>query len=185
MAKKRQGSGQQLFRTKTVGVRLDPQLKYAAELAARTQRRSLSSFIEWAVQEAVDRVPVTGGGQAPSTAWEAMPLVWDVSPSTRLVKLALYFGDLLTYDEQVLWHLIREHPALWRGSRGKHGTKLAVHYDDLQQAAERASPDYRQTLKVLENAFRFDLLEEHFETFQQVAKGELDKKALEKIKPST
>lgn len=182
MAKKRQGSGQQLFRTKTVGVRLDPQLKYAAELAARTQRRSLSSFIEWAVQEAVDRVSVKGGGQ---TAREIMPLVWDVSPSTRLVKLAIHFGGLLTYDEQVLWHLIREHPALWRASRGKHGTKLAVHYDDLRQAAERASPDYRQSLKVLENAFRFDLLEEHFETFEKVAKGELDKKALEKIKPST
>ncbi len=176
MAKKRQGSGQQLFRTKTVGVRLDPQLKYAAELAARTQRRSLSSFIEWAVQEAIDRVSVKGGGE---TAREIMPLVWDVSPSTRLVKLALYFGDLLTYDEQVLWHLIREHPALWRGSRGKH-TKLAVDAAVFMSAAKGESPE-----KALENHFRFDLLEEHFETFQQVAKGELDKKALEKIKPST
>ncbi len=178
MAQKRQGSGQQLFRTKTVGVRLDPQLKYAAELAARTQRRSLSSFIEWAVQEAIDRVSVKGGGQ---TAKEIMPLVWDVSPSTRLVKLAIYFAGLLTYDEQVLWHLIREHPALWRGSRGKHGTKLAVSFAVWKETVvEGESPE-----KALENHFRFDLLEEHFETFEKVAKGELDKKALEKIKPST
>ncbi len=179
MAKKRQGSGQQLFRTKTVGVRLDPKLKYVAELAARTQRRSLSSFIEWAVQEAVDRVSVIGGGLAPRTAKEVMPLVWDISPSTRLVKLAIYFAGLLTYDEQVLWHLIREHPALWRGSRGKH-TKLAVDAAVFMSATKGESPE-----KALENHFRFDLLEEHFETFEKVAKGELDKKALDKIKPST
>ncbi len=172
MAKKRQGSGQQLVRTKTVGVRLDPQLKYAAELAARTQRRSLSSFIEWAVQEAIDRVSVKGGGR---TAREIMPLVWDVSPSTRLVKLAIYFAGLLTYDEQVLWHLIREHPALWRRKRG-----IELDVSVFMSATKGESPG-----NALENNFRFDLLEEHFETFEKVAKGELDKKVLEKIKPST
>ncbi len=163
MANKRQGSG----RTKTVGVRLNPKLKYAAELAAREQRRSLSSFIEWAVQEAIDRVSLVGHGQPPSTARDVMPLVWDISPSTRLVKLAIYFSGLLTYDEQVLWHLIREHPALWRGKRDTKGRSLA------------------QARKDQANNFRFDLLEEHFETFEKVANGELDKKALEKIKPST
>ncbi len=178
MAKKRQGNGKQLVRTKTVGVRLDPKLKYAAELAARTQRRSLSSFIEWAVQEAVDRVPVVGGGQAPSTAWEAMPLVWDVSPSTRLVKLAIIFSGLLTYDEQVVWHLIREHPALWHGKGDMAGSMA-----ELQAAFEQARGELDK--KPLEDFFRFDLLEEHFETFEKVARGELDKKALEKIKPST
>ncbi len=181
MAKKRQGSGKQLFRTKTVGVRLDPKLKYAAELAARTQRRSLSSFIEWAVQEAVDRVPVVGGGLAPRTAKEVMPLVWDISPSTRLVKLAIYFSGLLTYDEQVVWHLIREHPALWRGKRG---TKLEDKVEEYRAFAEQISKG-KSPKKAVEDNFRFDLLEEHFETFEKVAKGELDKKALEKIKPST
>ena len=180
MAKKRQGSGQQLFRTKTVGVRLDPKLKYAAELAARTQRRSLSSFIEWAVQEAVDRVSVIGGGQ---TARELMPFVWDVSPSTRLAKLAIYFSGLLTYDEQVMWHLIREHPAMWRGKRAMAGS-LAGTVAELQAVFESAEKGVSPQ-KAVEDNFRFDLLEEHFETFEKVAKGELDKKALEKIKPST
>ncbi len=183
MAKKRQGSGKQLFRTKTVGVRLDPKLKYVAELAARTQRRSLSSFIEWAVQEAVDRVPVVGGGLAPRTAKEVMPLVWDISPSTRLVKLAIYFSGLLTYDEQVMWHLIREHPAMWRGKRAMAGS-LAGTVAELQAVFESAEKGVSPQ-KAVEDNFRFDLLEEHFETFEKVAKGELDKKALEKIKPST
>ena len=108
-----------------------------------------------------------------------MPLVWDVSPSTRLVKLAIYFAGLLTYDEQVLWHLIREHPALWRGKRDMAGS-LA----ELQAALEKVAKG-ESAQKALEDNFRFDLLEEHFETFEKVAKGELDKKALEKIKPST
>ena len=182
MAKKRQGSSQQLFRTKTVGVRLDPKLKDAAELAARTQRRSLSSFIEWAVQEAVDRVSVKGRSE---TAREIMPLVWDVSPSTRLVKLAIYFAGLLTYDEQVLWHLIREHPALWRGKRDTKGEYGYLFEKSRVMREQAAKGEEYTTQKTLEDSFRFDLLEEHFETFEKVAKGELDKKVLEKIKPST
>ena len=42
-----------LNRSETVTVRLDPRLNYLAELAGRAQRRTKSSFIEWAVQEAV------------------------------------------------------------------------------------------------------------------------------------
>ena len=44
------------IRTKTIGFRLEPKLRFAAELAARKQRRSLSNFIEWAVEEAVKNV---------------------------------------------------------------------------------------------------------------------------------
>lgn len=40
-------------RSETVTVRLDPRMNYLAELAARSQRRTKSSFIEWAVQEAI------------------------------------------------------------------------------------------------------------------------------------
>jgi uncharacterized protein (DUF1501 family) len=40
----------------TVTIRLDPRLNYLAELAGRAQRRSKSSFIQWAVQEALKGV---------------------------------------------------------------------------------------------------------------------------------
>ncbi len=151
MAKKRKGSGEKLFRTKAVGVRLDPKLKYAAELAARKQRRTLSSFIEWAVQEAVNKVQVT----KQRTAGEAMSDVWDVVDADRFVKTAINLPDLLTHDEEVTWKLIEDHPAMWR--RG------------IRDPAN----------------LRYDLLREHFETFKKVAKGELDEKVLEKVKPKT
>ncbi len=114
-----------------------------------------------------------------------MPLVWDVSPSTRLVKLAIYFAGLLTYDEQVLWHLIREHPALWRGKRDAKGEYGYLFEKSRVMREQAAKGEEYTTEKTLEDRFRFDLLEEHFETFEKVAKGELDKKALDKIKPST
>ena len=41
---KRKGGGGKLARSETVTVRLDPKLRYLAELAARIQRRSVSSF---------------------------------------------------------------------------------------------------------------------------------------------
>lgn len=42
-----------LNRTETVTARLDPKLNYLCELASRAQRRTKSSFIEWAIQEAL------------------------------------------------------------------------------------------------------------------------------------
>ena len=51
---KRRGGGGKLARSETVTVRLAPKLRYLAELAARKQRRTLSSFIEWAIEETLE-----------------------------------------------------------------------------------------------------------------------------------
>ena len=51
----RRGGGGKLARTETVTVRLDPKLRYLAELAARVHRRTLSSYIEWAIKESLDK----------------------------------------------------------------------------------------------------------------------------------
>jgi predicted HicB family RNase H-like nuclease len=56
MARKMTEAEQAMPRSITVGVRLDPKVRYLAELAARKQRRSLSSFIEWVVQESFGRI---------------------------------------------------------------------------------------------------------------------------------
>ena len=40
-------------KSEVVTVRLDPKLKYVAELAARRQRRTLSSYIEWAIEDSL------------------------------------------------------------------------------------------------------------------------------------
>ena len=45
--------GSTLARTEIVTIRLTPKLKYLADIAARKHRRTLSSFIEWALAETI------------------------------------------------------------------------------------------------------------------------------------
>lgn len=50
-----------LNRSETVTVRLDPRLNYLTEIAGRSQRRTKSSFVEWAVQEAIRKLGIDEG----------------------------------------------------------------------------------------------------------------------------
>src|SRR5438445_7943906 len=87
--------GSKLARSETVTVRLDPKLRYLAELAARKQRRTVSSFIEWAIEAALDQVFIRewpDGGKTISGASEAL---WDVDEADRFAKLALSYPEML------------------------------------------------------------------------------------------
>ena len=109
MVAKKKGTGGNLTRSQVVTVRLDPKLKFAAELAARKQRRTISSFIEWAVEQAIEKVPVTSGGiEAPEkSVYDILEDVWDVEESDSLVKLAIHLGKPIKGGE-VVHHLNNE-----------------------------------------------------------------------------
>lgn len=92
-------------RTEVFAMRLDPKLKYLAEIAARQQRRSLANFIEWSIASALDKVSLDEG----LTVSKAVTKLWALDEPDRLMQLAEYFPDLLTYDEQLIWQLIQEH----------------------------------------------------------------------------
>ena len=155
---KKSGGGK-LSRSETVTVRLDPKLRFAAELAARKHRRTLSSFIEWAVEESVQNVCLDG---LKATAYDAIDLVWDVDESDRFVKLALYYPNLLTHDEEVLWKLICENGYLWKG-----------YYRDnkLRGVSE-------WTWEIDLGSIIFEDLREKWELFGLIANGEIDKSCL-------
>src|SRR5262249_43228067 len=108
------GGGSKLNRTETVTIRLDPKLRYLTELAARRQRRTVSSFIEWAIEKALSLVILDEGTQRAIDLDLASAILWDPHEVDRLAKLALYYPDLLTYDEEVLWTLLEECEALGR-----------------------------------------------------------------------
>jgi len=159
---KRKSGGGKLTRSETVTVRLDPKLRYLAELAARKQRRTLSSFIEWAIQDSLDRVKIYEGngynGDVDVYVGAEAAILWDVDDSDRFAKLAVRYPDLLTHEEQILWKLIKENGLLWRGNwRGSNG--------EFQW-------------KVEESSLIFERLREHWETFNKVASGESPKSAL-------
>ncbi|MGH8593007.1 MAG: hypothetical protein ACREV3_03880, partial [Gammaproteobacteria bacterium] len=84
--RKNKRSGSKLVRTEVVQVRLDPQMRWGAELAARVPRQPVSSFCEWAVGKTLEQVRVPTGDSAKSVCdW-----TWDVVDSDRVMKLASF-----------------------------------------------------------------------------------------------
>lgn len=161
---RRKGGGK-LSRSETVTVRLDPKLRYLAELAARRQRRTVSSYIEWAIEDSLKHFSLDLNGNG-SLADEAEAL-WDVDEADRFVRLALRHPELLTHDEQVLWKLVRENGWLWRGSF--------------------AGLDREWTWAIEEESLLFDRLRTHWHKFCAVVDGNADAKELPtwtKTKPS-
>jgi hypothetical protein len=146
---KRKSGGGKLTRSETVTVRLDPKLRYLAELAARRQRRTLSSYIEWSIEDSLRSTVLDSNGQV-TLADEAAAL-WDVDDADRFAKLAVRYPDLLTHEEQVKWKLIRENGYVWRGQYAK-GTR-------------------KWTWDVTERSLIFERLREHWAAFSAAADG--------------
>lgn len=157
---RRTGGGGKLTRSEQVSIRLDPKLRYLAELAARKQRRTLSSYVEWAVEKSLESVMLREppASSFPESVADMAGELWDVDEAERFVRLANRYPDLLTHDEQVLWKLIRENGYLWKGSFGSDG--------------EWGWNTYKPTNLVVSR------LNEHWQAFQQVARGEADKSTL-------
>ena len=145
-------------RSETVTVRLDPKLRYLAELAARKQRRTLSSFVEWAIEHAlndVELIDTLGHGVSIGSQAEAL---WDVDEADRFADLALRYPDMLNHVEQVVWKTLREYGYFWRGNY--------------------APPDYRWTWSVGPKTLLRDRLRDQWSTLRQIARGEKDLSAL-------
>ncbi len=112
-------------RTEVFAMRLDPKLKYLAEISARKQRRSLANFIEWAVEQALGKVILAEisdiNGQYDRSVLDEASKLWDLEPSDRFIKLAERYPDLLTYEEQLIWKAIHEMTAseLYKDEEGK------------------------------------------------------------------
>jgi hypothetical protein len=131
VAKRSSVGGAKLYRSETVTVRLDPKVRYLAEIASRVQRRTLSSFIEWAVEESLknvelrtsygNTVTVAAAGSVPSHN----PQLWDVDDADRFIKLAHHFPHLLSHSEQRMWKLASETYAILDKEKGDEllGTK--------------------------------------------------------------
>ncbi len=117
--------GGKLNRSETVTVRLDPKLNYLCELASRAKRRTKSSFIEWAVAEALGNININDRDTLESSGNQSLknlaPILWHVDEADRVVALSLAAPNLLTHEEQMIWRLIRENGYIWRGRYNHQG----------------------------------------------------------------
>ena len=156
--KAKRKSRSNLSRSEVVMVRLTPELRYLAELGARQQRRTLSSFIEWAIEKGIERVPMRSGALS-----DVSRSLWDVDEADRFAKLALRFPEFLTHDEQILWKLICENGYLWQGAFFKKSAE--------NEAVWTWDAENKESII-------FERLREHWNTFCAVARGEMDKSVL-------
>jgi hypothetical protein len=128
-------------------VRFDPQIKYAAELAARKQRRTLSSYIEWAIEQNVkDMTGIEGDFVFNQRSFNKLSindialLTWDVDEPDRIINLALYVPDLLSFEEQQVWKVVSECDYFWNGGisirEKRHlyeNPKTMCNYDNVRE----------------------------------------------------
>lgn len=150
--------GAKLNRSETVTVRLDPKLNYLCELAARLQRRTKSSFIEWAVAESLSDIQLPDVSNRagwdncePATLQDKAAELWHVDEADRVVSLALTAPMLLNHEEQLIWKNIKENGYLWRGRYNKNN-------------------EWEWDLD--ENSLVRDRLRKHWDTFKEVALGD-------------
>jgi hypothetical protein len=159
--------GAKLSRSETVTVRLDPKLNYLCELAARAQRRTKSSFIEWAVAEVISTVALpevvsyefSSGDKKIVTIQAKSSDLWHVDEADRVIALALIAPALLSHDEQLIWRLVKENGYLWKGSYNLQGD-WTWELDDFSLIRER--------------------LRVHWDIFKAVAAGEAESSLLPK-----
>ncbi|MFM9880365.1 MAG: hypothetical protein ACKVOO_08155 [Burkholderiaceae bacterium] len=123
----RKGGGGKLSRSEIVTVRMDSQLHYLAELAARKHRRTLSSFVEWAVQQSFKGVEMYHGsgynGDESVFLSDVETKLWDVDQSERFVRLAILYPDLLTHEEQERWKLLNDSQLLAPAMQRRSGVR--------------------------------------------------------------
>lgn len=145
--------GGKLARSETVTVRLDPKLRYLAELAARKQRRTLSSFIEWAIERSLDDVAIQDSKKGERSNLSLLgDKLWDVGSSERLLRLAVKCPELLTYKEQRMWKFIDEWGALWDVDKNQRRyfriALLSSLWDEFERYGDEEITDKELEIKV-------------------------------------
>lgn len=97
----------------SLSIRISGRLKYALELIARQQRRTLSSLAEWAFEDLV-RTQSLRDIHGETQSWAATTeQLWDPIEADRVVKLARHYPHLLTYEEDLIWKVIGDEERFW------------------------------------------------------------------------
>jgi hypothetical protein len=128
-------------RSEFATLRLDQRLLYSIELAARKQRRTISSYLEWAAEQSLDRIRLAESGGPSHSIADEMSELWAVDEVERFVKLASRHPDLLNHHEQILWRLIRESQYVWPRTGDEQAFanlnigKLRAHWDQFVAVA--------------------------------------------------
>ncbi|WP_454834251.1 hypothetical protein [Pseudomonas lini] len=86
-----------------VSFRLDPKVKFAAEILARYQRRSLASTVEWALLRSLEGTVQVGVEEGASlTLNELVNISWSEDDFIRAVNIAFLVPHMATHEESCI-----------------------------------------------------------------------------------
>lgn len=99
--------------TVSVGIRIDPKIKFSLDIMGRLQKRSLTAVIEWAISSAIANQKVDIDPVVELPLDFVIDKIWSTDESTRFVKLCFEMPQALTYDELRKWETIKISPYFW------------------------------------------------------------------------
>lgn len=95
--------------TVSVGIRIDPKIKFALDMMGREQKRSLTAVVEWAISNAIAQQQWSFD----ETFADVIDRVWSTDEATRFVNMAFFMPKSLTYDELRVWETIKASQVFW------------------------------------------------------------------------
>lgn len=107
----------------SVSFRLDPRTKFAAEILARSQHRSLASTVEWAISKALASQDVSLGFGIRNLE-QLVDLVWSPDDLERVLYLGVHAGHLLTHEESCICDVVMSSPALFEFHRDDESGRI-------------------------------------------------------------
>ena len=99
----------EVAKSETLGIRLDPRTRFMLELAGRIQHRTLSSVVEWMINNSLKDILVDDTRSLASVQAD----LWDIDEPDRFVKLAIQYPHLLNFEEQRIWKVIAGNSYFW------------------------------------------------------------------------
>jgi len=127
---------------KTLTLRISDKNKFALELLATIQGRSLSSIVMEALQEPLKAGLTREKKEGRNIVPIYIPdVAYDLLPPDRFVKLALAAPDLLTEREKVLWKVITENPAYMNEDTPNFKT-IRLRWESIQTDADELLDKY-------------------------------------------
>ncbi len=133
-------------RTNVVTLRVTPQMRFGLELLAQERGETLTEVVTWAVSEmfGTEQVGLLRFATGESMATRVLDRVWSPHEHERVVRLGMYFPELMSARQRHLWSRVRESRKYWKsGSAPSHPepddvdwSVLARDWPGLTRAAE-------------------------------------------------
>ena len=111
-------------RSQFVTVAFDPKRRFALELLARKDGRTVSNVIGLAVERLLQNEAYYEGGK-PTLMTELLEEIWSPIEADRIVKLADRLPEKLSFEEEIVWVLIQSRQEFWHKSLSEGSSNVS------------------------------------------------------------